>query len=149
VFLLSPICATFPANLILHNLIFLIKLGEEYKSRSSALCNFLHYPVTSSLLGPNILLSTLFLNTLSLCSSLNVRAQVSHPYRTTGKIIVSYIPIFMFFDSRQEDRRSGLKGSKHYQNLISIALTKLLLYIWKYSQKLICTTQHTSNTTVK
>jgi hypothetical protein len=34
------------------------------------------------LFGPNILLSTLFSNTLSLCSSLNVRDQVSHPYRT-------------------------------------------------------------------
>jgi hypothetical protein len=30
----------------------------------------------------------LFSNTLSLCSSLNVTDQVSHPYRTTGKIIV-------------------------------------------------------------
>jgi hypothetical protein len=35
-------------------------------------------PVTSSLFGPNILLSALFSNTLSLCSSLNVRDQVSH-----------------------------------------------------------------------
>jgi hypothetical protein len=41
--------------------------------------------VTSSLLGPNILLSTLFSNTLSLCPSLNVRDQVSYPYRTTDK----------------------------------------------------------------
>jgi hypothetical protein len=49
--------------------------------------------VTSSLLGPNILLSTLFSNTLSVCSSFNVRDQVSHPYRTTGKIIVLYILI--------------------------------------------------------
>jgi hypothetical protein len=40
------------------------------------LCNFLHSPVTSSFLGSNILLSTLFSNTLSLCSSLNVRDQV-------------------------------------------------------------------------
>jgi hypothetical protein len=55
---------------------------------------FLQPPVTSSLFGPNILLSTLFSNTLSLCSSLNVRDQVSHPYRTTGKILVSYILIF-------------------------------------------------------
>jgi hypothetical protein len=38
--------------------------------------------------GPNIFLSTLFSNALSLCSSLNVRDQVSHPYRTRGKIIV-------------------------------------------------------------
>ena len=45
-------------------------------------------PVTSSHLGPNILLSTLFSNTLSICSSLNVSVQVSHPYKTTGKIIL-------------------------------------------------------------
>ena len=47
-------------------------LVEEYRSLSSSLCNFLHSPVTPSLLGPNILLNTLFSNTLSLCSSLNV-----------------------------------------------------------------------------
>jgi hypothetical protein len=47
--------------------------------------------LTWSLIGPNILLSTLFSNTLSLCSSLNVRDQVSHPYRTTGKIVVLYV----------------------------------------------------------
>jgi hypothetical protein len=40
--------------------------------------------------SPNILLSTLFSNTLCLCTSFNVRDQVSHPYRTTGKIIVLY-----------------------------------------------------------
>jgi hypothetical protein len=33
----------------------------------------------------------LFLYTLSLCSSLNVRDQISHPYKTTCKIIVLYI----------------------------------------------------------
>ena len=30
-------------------------LGEQYRSLSSSLCSFLHSPVTSSLLGPNIL----------------------------------------------------------------------------------------------
>jgi hypothetical protein len=53
-------------------------------------------PVTSSLFGPNILHSTLFSNTLSLCSSPNVRDQALHPYRTTGKIIVFHIIIFTF-----------------------------------------------------
>ena len=38
-------------------------LGEEYKSFSSSLCILLHSPVTSSLLGPNILLNTVFSNT--------------------------------------------------------------------------------------
>jgi len=40
-------------------------LGEQYKSFSSSLCNLLHSPVTSSLLGPNILLNTMFSNTLN------------------------------------------------------------------------------------
>jgi phosphate starvation-inducible membrane PsiE len=80
-------------------LIILIILGEEYKSRSSSLCNYLYSPVTSSLLGPNILLSTLFSNTLSLCSSLYARDQVSHPHRITENIFVFYILIFKFFDS--------------------------------------------------
>ena len=57
-------------------------LRKEYRSLSSSLRNFLHSPVTSSLLGPNTLLNTLFSNTLSLRSSLNVSDQVSHPYRT-------------------------------------------------------------------
>ena len=58
--LLSPIRATFPAHLILHDLITRTILGEEYRSLSSSLCSFLHSPVTSSLLGPNIPLNTLY-----------------------------------------------------------------------------------------
>jgi hypothetical protein len=48
---------------------------EEYRSWSSSLCSFLHSPVTSSVLGPNITLNTLFSNTLSQRSSLNVSDQ--------------------------------------------------------------------------
>jgi hypothetical protein len=48
---------------------------------------------------------TLFSNTPSLCSSLNVRDKVSHPYRNTGKLRVLYILIFKFFYSNREDRR--------------------------------------------
>jgi len=61
-------------------------MGEEYRSFSSSLCNLLHSPVTSSLLGPNIHLNTIFSNTLSFLSSLNISDQFSHPYKTTGKI---------------------------------------------------------------
>ena len=66
-------------------------IGEEYRSLSSSLCSLLHSSVTSSLLGPNILLNTIFSNTLSFLSSLNASDQASHTYKTTGKIIVLYI----------------------------------------------------------
>jgi hypothetical protein len=55
-----------------------------------------------SLLGPNIPLNTLFSNTLSLHSSLNTSNQVSHPYKTKCKIIVLYIFIFTFLDSKND-----------------------------------------------
>jgi hypothetical protein len=45
---------------------------------------FLHPTVNSFLLGPNILLSTLFSNTLNLCSSLNMKHQVSNLHKTKG-----------------------------------------------------------------
>jgi hypothetical protein len=67
-------------------------LVEECRSLSS-ICIFLHFSVTSSLLGPNILLNVLFRYTLSLRSSPKVSDQVSHPYKTTGKIIVLCILI--------------------------------------------------------
>ena len=58
-----------------------------------------HHPI------PNISLSTLFSNTLSLCSSLNVTDQVSHSYRTTGKVIVLYITVFIALDTSPQDSR--------------------------------------------
>ena len=70
----SPIHATCPAQLNLLDFITWTIVGEEYRSLNSSLYSFLHSPITSPLLGPYILL-----NTLSLCSSLVVSDQVSHP----------------------------------------------------------------------
>jgi len=92
----------FPPTLCIHLLylscmlhdpavITLIILGEEYKLWNSSLHSFLHPSVTSSLLGQNIFLSTLFTSVLKLHLSLNVRDKVSQAYKTTGKIILLYI----------------------------------------------------------
>ena len=78
---LSSIRATCPTHLILLDLISRIIFGENYRSVSSPVRRFLHSHVTPSLLSPNVLLTTLFSNTPSLRSSLNVSDQVLHPQR--------------------------------------------------------------------
>ena len=77
---MHPCSCPYVPHLVL-DLITWIIFGEEYRSFSSSLCSFLHSPLTLSLLGSNIPLSTLFSNTASLHSSLNVRNHVLHPYK--------------------------------------------------------------------
>ena len=55
-----PIRATYPAQTLLLDFTTRKILGEQYRSLSFSLCRFLHSPVTLYLLGPNILLNTLF-----------------------------------------------------------------------------------------
>ena len=97
--LLSPIRATCPVHFILLYVITRIIFGEQYRSLSSSLCSFLHSPVTSAILAPNTPLNTLFSNTLSLLSSLNVSDQVSHPYKIRWQNYDLYVLIFRFLDS--------------------------------------------------
>jgi hypothetical protein len=60
--LLYPIRATCFAHLIILDLITRTIFGEQYRSLTFPIRNFLHFLVTSSLLGSNILIRTLFSN---------------------------------------------------------------------------------------
>jgi hypothetical protein len=61
-------------------------------------------------------LSAPFLKALGNSTSLNVEHGVLLPYKTTGKIIVLYVLIFMFSDSRLEDKGFWIK--QHLPHLI-------------------------------
>jgi len=93
------------------------------------MCNLLHSSVTSSLLGPNILLNTLFSYILSLCSSLNKRDQVSYPYKTTGKIIVLYILIFTILEAMWKTKDFALNYSKYSLPAICQFFQEYLQYL--------------------
>jgi hypothetical protein len=69
----------------------------QYKLLSSSLCTFIQLPVVSPTIGPNILLSSMFSNTIY---DLNVRPRD----KTAGQITVVCILIFTFLDKRHEDK---------------------------------------------
>jgi hypothetical protein len=79
--LYAPLLSLVRPTCLVHFILDLITriFRSGYRSWSSSLYSFLHFHVTSSHFGPNIFLSTLLPITFSLCSSLNVRSQVSHP----------------------------------------------------------------------
>jgi hypothetical protein len=89
-------------------------------------------------LKPNVFFSTLFSNTLSQYSSLNVTDQVSHPYKTTGNIMVLHILICMFLGTNWKTKYSGPKGNKHSPSSVccwfvhewNFDLLGLMSHIW-------------------
>ena len=85
-----PIRATCPVHLIFLDLITRLIFVEEWHFINSWLCHF-QPPVTSSLLGSNMSMSTLFSKTLILSTFLGVTDKCSRPDKTTkGRTLLSH-----------------------------------------------------------
>jgi hypothetical protein len=86
-----------PYLLVLLDLITLIIFCEVYRLWSSLLCSFLILPVTSSLIGSNIVLSALFWKGVGIAQSVQrLRSRVLFPAR-----------VRLFYNSQRPDRFWG------------------------------------------
>jgi hypothetical protein len=67
-------------------------------------------------------------NTLSLHSSLNIRDQVSHPHKTTSKIIASLVQIFRFPNSicKRKNRAVPVTGHRSLQGCEMLRIPQCL-----------------------
>jgi len=84
----SLTCVLHSPNLTLYDFIIQIIIGKVYQLWISSLCSLLQPPTTSSLLGPNILLSTLFPNTLNTCSyHVSLYIKISSKYMCSWSIM--------------------------------------------------------------
>jgi hypothetical protein len=95
---------------------------EEYRSQRSSLYSLIHFPVTSSHLGPDVSFSTLFSTTLSLFL-LYCEGPSFTPVRTTGKISVPCSSIFIFLDSKRQEKTFCTEyGSSSFFRTLGICL---------------------------
>jgi len=119
--LFYPIRATCPVHHIPLNFITRIMLSEKYRSHSYSLCSFLHSPVTSSLLGRNILLSTLFSKPSAYVPATLSRLGFS-PWQATVGFVVDKVALAQLFYKYLSFTLSIL----FHQNSIFLNISELL-----------------------
>jgi hypothetical protein len=84
---------------------FSILSPQEHLASSTDHSVPLHVVISTSLLLRSSWAQISFSAPYSWKTSTYVTDHVSHPYKTTGRVIVQYMFIFMFLDSKLENRR--------------------------------------------
>jgi hypothetical protein len=97
-------CATSHIHLIPLDMIIPIIFGKEHKLWSYLSCSFLQPPIALSLLGTNILLSSLFSNAFYYVLPLISKIKF-HTHTKQHVQLLLYILMFKSLDSRWEDKR--------------------------------------------
>ena len=103
--LLSPLHASYPAPLVLLDLITQIIFNEDYISWSSSLCSLLHAPVAQFLLMTRCLPQHPFLEQRQPTFLPHCARPALTPTQNNSRIVFLYILIFVFLDSELEDKR--------------------------------------------
>ena len=103
--LLSPLHASYPAPLVLLDLITQIVFSEDYISWSSSLCSLLHAPVAHSLLRTRCLPQHPILEQRQPMLLPHCVRPALTPTQNNSRIIFLYVLIFVHLDSELEDKR--------------------------------------------
>jgi hypothetical protein len=106
----NPVCISpLPAHLILLDLITRMIFYDEYRSLSSLLCSLLHSPVPLFPLRPKYLPQHPILEHPQPMFIPQCERSSFTTIQNNSKIIVLYVLIFVFLDSKLEDRISCTK----------------------------------------
>jgi hypothetical protein len=117
-FLFSPMRATCSSYLIILDFIILILFNQECMLGRLWLCNLLCPPILHHFSLQIFCSTSCSQNTLSLYTSLNIRDKISHPYKSTGTIIVLHTLIFIIQTAGEKTKGLELNGSMHYPTVL-------------------------------